>query len=272
MKPSLKVIVFSTLNHYYSPLVLKALKKSEKWEVISVFTTPDMLKSRHLKGGFLKRAHQLIKLSGTYFILSMILLRLHFIFNKYLERFILKKSEEDRKYISIEEICNYNKWPLIKINNVNDKDIISNIKRIKPDVIIFVFFNQIVKKEFLEIDSKIIHIHPSYLPHYRGISPVFWVLVNSEKKTGVTVYFLDEGIDSGEIILQKEVIIDEDETFHSLYIKCAIGAEELLFSVLKIFEKGDFSSKSQNLSEGSYYSKKDRIAIRKLRKTNHSFI
>ena len=99
--------------------------------------------------------------------------------------------------------------PLIEIqgsiNSIRNLDLISSFK---PDLLVSILGNQIFKKPLLEIaPNGCINLHTALLPKYRGLMPSFWVLKNNEKYTGVSVFYVDKGIDSGPIIVQEKVEI-----------------------------------------------------------------
>lgn len=99
--------------------------------------------------------------------------------------------------------------PLIEIqgsiNSIRNYDLINSFK---PDLLVSILGNQIFKKPLLELaPNGCINLHTALLPKYRGLMPTFWVLKNNEKYTGISVFYVDEGIDSGSIIVQKKVEI-----------------------------------------------------------------
>jgi methionyl-tRNA formyltransferase len=99
-----------------------------------------------------------------------------------------------------------------------------------------VSYGVILPKSFLRIPKYgCINVHPSMLPKYRGAAPIQWAILNGDEKTGVSIMYLDEGMDSGDIIVQEEVMIDPDETTGELWNRLSsIGARLLKESVDKI--------------------------------------
>lgn len=118
-------------------------------------------------------------------------------------------------------------------NNTEFKD---EIKRLNPDLVCVVSYGVILPKSFLKIPKYgCINVHPSMLPKYRGAAPIQWAILNGDETTGVTIMYLDEGMDSGDIIVQEEVTIDPDETTGELWNRLSsIGAKLLKESVDKI--------------------------------------
>lgn len=120
-----------------------------------------------------------------------------------------------------------------------NKEIVDILKNINPDVICVVAYGKIIPKEILEIPQYgCINVHPSLLPKYRGSAPIQWAILNGDKETGVTTMYLDEGMDSGDIILQTKTKINKDETSGELWNRLSkIGADLLIKTLEKIEDK-----------------------------------
>ncbi|MBP3831647.1 MAG: methionyl-tRNA formyltransferase [Clostridia bacterium] len=119
----------------------------------------------------------------------------------------------------------------------NNEDFINEIKRINPDVICVVAYGKILPKEILEIPKKgCINVHGSLLPKYRGAAPIQWAVLNGDKTTGITTMYMDEGMDTGDMILKQEVEIGENETTGELWEKLAKIGGKLLVKTLDLIE------------------------------------
>lgn len=121
----------------------------------------------------------------------------------------------------------------------DNKEIVKILKDINPDIICVVAYGKIIPKEILEIPKYgCVNVHPSLLPKYRGSAPIQWAILNGDKETGVTTMYLDEGMDSGDIILQTETKINKDETSGELWDRLSkIGAELLVETLERIENK-----------------------------------
>lgn len=123
----------------------------------------------------------------------------------------------------------------IKGNN----EIIEKIKQIKPDVICVVAYGKILPKEIIEIPKLgCINVHGSLLPQYRGAAPIQWAVLNGDKQTGITTMYMDEGMDTGDMILEQKVEIGEDETTGELWYRLSKIGANLLVKTLKLIENG----------------------------------
>ena len=121
----------------------------------------------------------------------------------------------------------------------NNEEFIKIIKNLNPDLICVVAYGKILPKEILEIPKLgCINLHGSLLPKYRGAAPIQWAVLNGDKKTGVTTIYMNEGMDTGDIILKEEVEIGEDETTGELWDRLSkIGAKILVETIKQIENK-----------------------------------
>lgn len=120
-----------------------------------------------------------------------------------------------------------------------NEEFIEQIKKLNPDLICVVAYGKILPKELLDIPKYgCINVHGSILPKYRGAAPIQWAILNGDKKTGVTTMYMDVGMDTGDMILKKEVEIDEDETTGELWDRLKIEGGKLLVETLKQIENG----------------------------------
>ena len=128
---------------------------------------------------------------------------------------------------------------LFQPEKIANNDIFKDeIRKLEPDLVCVVSYGVILPKSFLKIPKLgCINVHPSMLPKYRGSAPIQWAVLNGDKTTGVTIMYLNEKMDSGDIITQKEVEIGEDETSGELWSRLSkIGAELLVETVKNISE------------------------------------
>ena len=137
---------------------------------------------------------------------------------------------------------------------VNHPEFISKIREMNIDLIISVAYHQILHKIVLKIPRLgAINLHPSYLPKYRGKNPLNWVLINGERETGLTIHYMDEGIDTGDILLSKKVRINVKDTADTLQKKFVKIAPLLLEKTLVLIRTGKMCPIPQKETEASYY-------------------
>lgn len=116
---------------------------------------------------------------------------------------------------------------ILQPERVKEPPFIAQLEKLKPDVIVVAAFGQILPPTVLDVPPLgCFNVHPSLLPKYRGAAPINWAIINGESKTGVTTYLMDEGMDTGPILLAREVEISADETAEELGEQLAeIGGE-----------------------------------------------
>lgn len=153
----------------------------------------------------------------------------------------------------VKELAIENNIPVYQPIKARDEEFIDTMKSLNPDVVVVVAFGQILPKEILEIPKLgCINVHVSLLPKYRGAAPINWVIINGEEKTGVTTMYMDEGLDTGDMILKTEVNLDENITAGELHDKMMNIGAETLKETLKLIEEGTAPREVQNHEEFSY--------------------
>jgi len=131
-----------------------------------------------------------------------------------------EKAKNKSGRIYLDEIATERNVPLLKINNINDKDVIDALKEHQIDWLFIIGWSQIARKELLETPTYgCIGMHPTLLPKGRGRAAIPWAILKGLKETGVTMFKLDEGVDTGEIIGQGIISLDENTTATELYQK-----------------------------------------------------
>lgn len=127
------------------------------------------------------------------------------------------------------------------------------LKKIEPDVIVVVAFGQILPKEILTLPKYgCMNVHASLLPKLRGAAPIQWSVINGDEESGVTIMQMDEGIDTGDMLLVKRYKLDEKETGGSLFDKLASFGGPMILEVLDMAEKGSLNPVKQNHEEHTY--------------------
>lgn len=128
----------------------------------------------------------------------------------------------------------------------NNEEFIQEIKELNPDVICVVAYGKILPKEILEIPKLgCINVHASLLPKYRGAAPIQWAVLNGDKTTGITTMYMDEGMDTGDMISKEEVTIGEDETTGELWDRLSKIGGKLLVETLENIENGTVNRTKQ---------------------------
>ena len=138
-------------------------------------------------------------------------------------------------------------------DNINSSESIELIKKENPDIIVVVAYGQILKESILSIPKYgCINVHASLLPKYRGAAPINWAIINGEKTTGVTTMVMEKGLDSGDMLLRREIEISDGETAGDIHDKLAILGAELLIETIEGLENGTVPRTPQDHENATY--------------------
>src|SRR3990172_5716693 len=141
---------------------------------------------------------------------------------------------------------------VLEVEDLSSQDFYNQLATYRADLFVVIAFRILPEKIFTLPPGGSVNLHASLLPRYRGAAPIRWVLINGEKKTGVTTFFIEKKIDTGGIILQKETEIKESEDYGELYQRLSrLGAEAMLETVdliLKEKVRIDWNQKALDLS------------------------
>ena len=143
--------------------------------------------------------------------------------------------------------------PVFQPRRVRDPECVEELGKYRADVMVVIAFGQILPKEILEMTPYgCINVHASLLPKYRGAAPIQWAVIDGEPVSGVTTMQMDEGLDTGDMLLKTEVALDEKETGGSLHDKLASAGAKLCVRTLKELEAGRLVPEKQGESPTAY--------------------
>ena len=146
-----------------------------------------------------------------------------------------------------------NNIPVYQPNTFKDGEAEKILKEINPDVIVVVAYGKILPKSILDIPKYgCVNGHASLLPKYRGASPIQWCIVCGETVTGITTMYMNEGMDTGDILEQIEVKIGDNETAEELFQRLSGISAELMVSTVEKLEKGEITPQKQNEDAATY--------------------
>ncbi len=237
----MKIVILTQSDPFYLAENISYLIKnlSEKHKIVGcvLFDVSPFGK----KGTLIQKAKKTFSIFGASFFIHY---SLKFIFNKF------------NSVKSVSKVLKKHNIPIIRLEkSVNSKTSLELISSYKPELLISIAGNQIFKSKLINLPSKgTLNLHTALLPKYRGLMPTFWVMKNDEDYTGVSVFFVDEGIDSGPIIVQKKIKINKSWTQQDLisYTK-KIGMESII-EAINLIENGDYRLIENNDDEQTYYS------------------
>lgn len=148
---------------------------------------------------------------------------------------------------------------VLQPKRARDEEFVNELRKINPDVIVVVAFGQILSKEILDMPKYgCVNVHASILPKYRGASPIQWAVIDGCEYSGVTTMMMNEGIDTGDILLVEKVKLDSKETGGSLFDKLSGVGADLLVKTLDELEKGTVKPVKQNETEATHVKMLDK--------------
>jgi len=137
---------------------------------------------------------------------------------------LIKRAEENHIPVELSE-------------NINSEEFVNRMKLYEPDLFVSMSFNQIFKSEMINLPKlKTINCHAGKLPFYRGRNILNWALINDEKEFGITVHYVDEGIDTGDIILQETYPITDEDDYSTLLTRAYDGCADVLYRAIKMLQ------------------------------------
>jgi methionyl-tRNA formyltransferase len=144
-------------------------------------------------------------------------------------------------------------YPVFQPVRIKEAPFVENVIALNPDVFVVVAFGHLLPGSFLSIPRLgAINIHASLLPKYRGAAPIQWAIINGEKETGITTIWMDEGMDTGDILLSHAVPIMREDTSGSLHRRLADAGAEVLIKTLDRLSSGRLVGKPQDNARATY--------------------
>ena len=152
----------------------------------------------------------------------------------------------DSKDETLKNLAKKHNIDFLRHKNVNSNEFISIIAKYGCDLFVSMSFNQIFRSKFINLAKyKVINCHAGKLPFYRGRNVLNWALINDEKEFGITVHYVDEGIDTGDIILQRNFKITYQDNYKSLLEKAYIECANILYDAILLFKNGNVKAYKQ---------------------------
>jgi methionyl-tRNA formyltransferase len=159
-------------------------------------------------------------------------------------------------YDSVKDECELHQISVKQRIKLTNEDI-SEINNLSPDLILSVGWRRLIPNSIFQIPKfGTINMHEALLPQYRGFAPINWVLINGENSTGITLHYIDETADTGDILLQKSVIISKNDTAYSLFNKLLKLVSSMILDLLKKIDEKSLSPIPQKRTDGFFASRR----------------
>ena len=168
-----------------------------------------------------------------------------------------KSSSFNSDFFDLKPICDINSIPCHYIDDINSKENIEWINQLSPDIVFCFGWSSLLKKELLNLAPMgVIGYHPSKLPKNRGRHPLVWALALGLKETASTFFFMDGGVDSGDIISQYKIEITEQDDAQSLYVKIIDTATKQILEIIPDLNNGKYKRIQQKCSQANIWRKR----------------
>ena len=159
----------------------------------------------------------------------------------------INKRGKKIEYLPVKQYAIDKNIPIYQPNSLKDEETKNIIKELNPDLIVVVAYGKIIPKDIIDMPKfGIINVHSSLLPRFRGAAPINAALMAGDEKSGVTIMYVAEGLDTGNIILAKETPITEEDNFETLHDRLKFLGAEALDEAVSLIEKGENESIPQD--------------------------
>jgi methionyl-tRNA formyltransferase len=240
-------IVILTYESLFSNMMTERLLREFPGQVSGIVRSDSLVYGKSLPAGIM----HVLKRTGP-----------RFVGRKFLELMqsratviAFKLTGREPKTHSLREMRKLYNVPVVGSTDVNDAKTLAQIKAWQPDVVLSIYLNQFIKRDLIQLPTQgTLNIHPAMLPRHRGLWPYFWVIANREKETGVTIHWVDEKFDTGDLLLQEKIVVDPADTLTSLQYKSSVLGAEMLVRAVNLIAAGSPPHLAQDHSQASYHS------------------
>lgn len=245
-------IVILTRDSLYSHLVLEPLIGAFKGEIALICSSSGY---GHKRQRLVPAALGIFRRSGFGFLIFLALYLLVYKFFIWIGLVLSKILGIRRKLFFLQELAKPYGIRIQKVFNINSPDSRKMMEGIQPDLIISIYFDQWVSPEILKIPRLgCINLHHAFLPEFAGPFPNFWALLKKRDQVGVTVHYMNEDLDAGDIIAQEEIKVAAADTVMSLDIRAHQIGTRLLIDVVEKMKRGSVISYPQDTMRRTYFS------------------
>lgn len=236
----MKIIIISQDEPVFTQVALRKLTEAKANQIKAVYLLPHYL----IFGSFWKMLRYYFACYGIKFVFKIGLKRLF--------------ASQQKKF----------PLPVYRIRKITPK-IIGQIREISPDFIVSLSATQVFSEDLLSLPRRgCINLHSGPLPKYRGSFPTFWQFLNDENKIGITVHFMNEKIDAGDILLQDYIEIYPEDSLFSLLDRVKITGIQILLKALNMLESNNIITIPNDIEKGSYYRLPERKDVKLLLSKN----
>ena len=268
----MKIVILANDNVAYSGILSYPILKKFSNEISGIFIQDGILNSNT---NHLDLFNKVKKKSGLQFAIFLVLetiyyriavtIRRIFSMNKHLGDCYLETNSNLGKIFDV---------PVFKISgSIHDENWLRKIKDLNPDLIICIRYAEILKKSLLEIPNKgVINFHSSLLPKYRGLGPIFQAVLHNENEIGFSFHYINEDIDTGQIIKREKIKIEQNESVSRLTIRTHIMGSYNLLSIINNLKNENKETKETPQNEGNYFSWPEKKDVKKFLECRKKYV
>jgi methionyl-tRNA formyltransferase len=187
---------------------------------------------------------------------------------------LLNRLSPLTKPYSAVDVARRHKIPVYPIAKINAKDTVSFLEQtVRPELIVSIAASQIFRSAVLQVPVHgCINLHSAPLPRYQGMMPNFWAMVGGEKETAVTVHYMVEKLDAGDIIIQRSVPIHPTDSLHDLMIRSKQFGVQAVLDAISQIEQGTTKTRPIDITQSTYFSFPKRADAQRLRAQGHRLL
>jgi methionyl-tRNA formyltransferase len=260
---TLSVLIVTADDYGYNARAIEPVLEAEGIDVVGVTTIPPTIGTQNQ----FSFAREVFAAFGPWLFMRQLSTRATYALRDYVNRI----RSEGTLYSPISLADRYG-VEHVSTESVNTNEYAEYVRELDPDIVVAAGATERFESAFLSIPDKgCINVHDSLLPEYRGIMPSFWVLRHGEQQTGVSVHRMVPELDAGDLLVQHEVEIKPDDSYHSLRLRTAAQSGEALVEALDDIATDSCDPQPLDVDEGSYYSFPKHEDVRAFRRMGRTF-
>jgi methionyl-tRNA formyltransferase len=259
----MRIVVATQEDPFYLPPALDALCRARRGDVVGLIILPAF------NEGLRDTAGRLWEFYGP---VDFVRLALRFAGAKLADR--VNRARPVTRPYSARDVARRHAVPVYTPAKINAPEFVRVLaEEIRPDLLVSVAASQILRRRVLEVPRLgCINLHSAPLPRYQGMMPNFWTMVHGEPHAAVTVHYMVEQLDAGDIVLQRPVPIHPDDSLHDLMVRSKeIGVEALLDAITQL-ERGTAAPRPMDRSQATYFSFPKRADAKRLRRMGRALL
>jgi methionyl-tRNA formyltransferase len=260
-KPS--VLITTGADYGYNARTIEPVLEAEGVNVLGVTTIPPTIGTQS-RISFARRA---ISTFGSRLFVQQLVAR-----GKYALRDYINRARGKEMRYSPASLAEKHAVDHVSVESVNTDAYRQYVRELNPEVVVAAGVTERFEAALLSIPKwGCINVHDSLLPEYRGIMPSFWVLRHGEQRTGVTVHRMVPELDAGDVLIQRDIEIDPDDSYHTLRLRTAAHGGEALVAALDDIATDSCNPEPLDVDAGSYYSFPEREDVRAFQQMGRTF-